>query len=349
MRRAVVVGAAVVVVAGGGAAFAFAGDGEEPQAKAPVRTGTATVERQDIVDTESVDGTLTYSGEREVRTGASGTVTAAPDEGDAIARGRTLLKVDGRPVTLMYGSTPMYRTLQEGVEGADVRQLEKNLAALGYGGDLTVDGEFTAVTADAVREWQDDRGLAETGAVTPAQVVFLPGAVRVKTVKAPEGARTGAGQPVLTVSGTRRQVHVDLDAGKQQLARRGAPVTVELPGGRTVKGRISEIGTVAEKSGDQQDQSTTIDVEITLDRNARTGNLDQAPVSVTMESERRRNVLSVPLEALLALREGGFGVEVVEGAAKRIAPVTTGVFGGGRVEVGGGGLREGMKVGVPAE
>ncbi|MEU6037505.1 peptidoglycan-binding protein [Actinomadura sp. NPDC047616] len=344
--KKIVAGAvAATVAAGGAAALALGGGDGSAQAQGAAALGTAQVTRGDLVDTEEVDGTLTFAGEETVRTGASGVVTAAPEEGRSIGRGRSLLRVDDRPVTLMYGNLPMYRTLSVGAEGADVRQLERNLDALGY--DVTVDEEFTSATAEAVRRWQDDRGLPETGRVDPSQVVFLPGAVRVKEVKAPKGARTSPGQPALTVTGTRRIVHVDLDAGKQDLAKKGARVTVELPGGHRAKGTVSHVGSVAGQSGTQQDPKTTVDVEITLDGNARTGGLDRAPVTVELESERRANVLSVPVEALLALREGGFGVEVVEGTARRIVPVRTGAFGGGRVEVTGAGLREGVKVGVP--
>lgn len=352
--KRIVVGAVVVVAAGGGAAVLALGGGDDGGASAQdgAALATAQVTRGDLVDTEKVDGTLTFDGEETVRTGASGVVTAAPAQGRKIRRGASLLRVDNRPVTLMYGDLPMYRTLSVGSEGADVEQLERNLDALGY--DVTVDKTFTSATADAVRRWQDDRGLPQTGRVDPAQVVFLPGAVRVKEVKAPKGARTAPGQPVLTVTSTRRIVHVDLEADKQDLATKGDRVTVELPGGRRVTGTVSSVGSVAERTGGQQtagqqDQKTTVDVEITLDEGARTGGLDQAPVTVELTSERRKNVLSVPVEALLALREGGFGVEVVDGAARRILPVETGAFGGGRVEVSGAGLREGMKVGVPAK
>ena len=241
----------------------------------------------------------------------------------------------------------MYRALGVGSEGADVEELERNLSKLGY--SVTVDREFTSATADAVREWQDDRGLAETGSVDASQVVFLPGAARVKEVKAEEGGRVALGQVALVVTGTRRVVRVDLDADKQDLAGVGERVSVELPGGGSVRGRISKVGSVAKKSGSDQDAKTSVDVEIGLDKGAKTGRLDEAPVSVEMESERRRDVLSVPVEALLGLKEGGFGVEVVEGASRRLVAVTTGTFGSGRVEVSGGGLREGMRVGVPAK
>ncbi|MFF5263647.1 peptidoglycan-binding protein [Actinomadura viridis] len=348
MRRVLAVGAAVTVVAGG-AAFALTADGGEAEAKGDeVELTTASIVKGDLVDTEKVDGTLTYDGEQSVWAAASGVVTWAPAEGASIGRGKPLVRVQGKPVTLMYGGTPIYRTLKQGVsDGADVRQLESNLKALGYGSDMTVDKEFTGATDAAVREWQDDRGLPETGAVDASQVVFLPHAVRVKEVKAPEGKRVAPGQPVLTVAGTRRVVHVDLDADKQEMAVKGAKVSVELPGGTVVPGRIAAVGAVAKTTGTDQNQKTTVDVTITLEK-AGEGRLDQAPVTVELESERREDVLAVPVEALLALREGGFGVEVVEGTARRIVPVTTGAFGGGRVEISGTGLAAGMKVGVPS-
>ncbi len=346
MRWVLVAGGVAVVVAGG-SAVAFARGGDQAEAGHEVKLTTAVVTRGDLVDTEKVDGKLTYGEPRDVWTGASGVVTWVPEQGATVKRGGTLLRVAGKPVTLMYGGSPMYRVLKVGDEGQDVRQLEKNLVALGYGG-LTVDKEFTGATEDAVEKWQDDRGLEVTGTVGEGEVVFQDGPVRVREVKAPEGRQVAKGQPVLEVAGTTRIVHVDLDADKQDIAKEGAKVSVELPGGAVVKGTVREVSGVAEKTGSGQDAKTTVGVDIALGK-AGTGRLDEAPVSVEMESERRKDVLSVPVEALLAPREGGFAVEVVEGAVRRLVAVRTGAFGGGRVEVSEGGLREGMKVGVPAK
>jgi len=69
---------------------------------------------------------------------------------------------------------------------------------------------------------------------------------------------------------------------------------------------------------------------------------------VRLVRARRVNVLSVPVEALLALREGGYGVEVVDGATTRTVPVETGLFATDRVEVASPDLHEGMHVVVPA-
>jgi peptidoglycan hydrolase-like protein with peptidoglycan-binding domain len=354
-RRGYFVTAGVLAVAvggGGTAAFVMNDQGEPTRPASTLPSATTAITRGDVVDTESVDGNLTYADERTISAGASGTVTWAPDEGATVTRGRPLLKVDGKPVTLMYGSLPLYRPLRQGVDdGRDVRQLERNLKALGYGDDMTVDDSFTAATAQAVKDWQDDVGLPETGAVDASQVVFESGAVRISDVKTAVAARVGPAQPALTVTGTERVVHVDLDATKQNIAKKGAAVTVELPDGNQVRGRITKVGTVAQASNsdnqDPNDDSYTIDVDIRVSGKG-IGRLDEAPVTVEMQSARSKNVLSVPIEALLALREGGFGVEVVENGTSRIVPVELGTYGGGRVEVTGAGLREGMKVGVAA-
>ncbi|MGW2199100.1 CBS domain-containing protein [Streptosporangium sp. NPDC001682] len=152
----VAAGAVIAVLADGGAGVAT-----------PVRAqvaDTAVITRQDLLDTKTVTGALTYSGQRRLTTGAAGTVTSVPAEGSVVRRGRSLLKVDRRPVTLMYGTLPLYRPLRRGVsDGPDVRQLERNLRALGYGKDLTVDDHFSYATYLAVREWQQDPYKATAG------------------------------------------------------------------------------------------------------------------------------------------------------------------------------------------
>jgi multidrug efflux pump subunit AcrA (membrane-fusion protein) len=148
------------------------------------------------------------------------------------------------------------------------------------------------------------------------------------------------------VTGTQAIVHLDLEAAHQNLVTLQQEVTVTLPGGSTVEGTVTSVGTVAQTG---QDGTATIGVDIAVSIEEE-GRIDQLPVTVALVSERATNVLSVPIEALLGLREGGFGVEVVaDDGTTRIVQVKTGVYGGGRVEVTGAGLAEGMKVGVPAK
>jgi len=354
--------ATVVVSAAAGAGgwwlVADAGAGATPVAAAsPGPPATAAVTRQNLVETELVDGTLGYGDQHDVLSGQSGVITWLPAEGAAVNRGQALYRVDNLPVPLIYGSLPLYRPLRTGDEGADVTELEQNLAALGYAG-FTADDSYTDETADAVRAWQADLGLAETGTVQPGQLVVGPGPARVAALKTAAGAPIGPGRSVLAYTGTARQVTVQLDVTDQRLARPGGKVTVVLPDGPRLAGSVSSVGTVAHAVPTSQGGGTTgssgstsndatIEVTVTLADPKRAGSFDQAPVQVEFVSAQRTGVLTVPVAALLALREGGYGVQLVAGDGGRIVAVKVGMFASGRVEVTAAGLAAGQLVGVP--
>ncbi|MEV5709881.1 peptidoglycan-binding protein [Actinoallomurus sp. NPDC052274] len=337
-----VAGVALVGVAGLAAA-GLGGGGGTPTGRGSLPPGTARIERTTLVETQKVDGTLGY-GTMHTLAGAGGhgvlTWLAAP--GSVVSRGRSAYRVDDHPVPLLYGSLPLYRTLADGTKGRDVLQFERNLQALGYTG-FTVDKTYTAATAAAVKRWQKDLGLDQTGKVAPGSILIAPGALRVAERKAQIGDR--AAGPVLTYTGTTRQVDVALDVRYQRLAKKGATVSIELSGGGTTKGRITKVGKVA--TAGHGDDPTTVAVTVTVDDQGSLGSFDKAPVAVYLTSERHANVLAVPIEALLAQSDGGYGVQVVEGGRVRTVPVETGAFTQGKVEISGSGLSEGMSVGVP--
>jgi hypothetical protein len=347
VRRAVAAaaGAAVLVA---GAVVVAGGDDAPPVRAASNATATATVERRDLVDRESVDGTLGYAAAAPLPAGASGTITALPEAGAVIRRGRSLYSVDGEPAAwLLYGALPAWRDFAPGMsDGEDVRQLERNLRALGDDpdGDMTVDDEWTWATTAAVRRFQDERGLTEDGTLARGEVVFRPGRARVGEVKAALGQAVAPGAEIASLSTTRREVTVDLDATRQSLAHEGDAVTVGLPNGRTVRGRIADVGKVAQQPAGE-DAEPTIEVLVELrGRAARGSGYDQAPVDVGFASERRKDALVVPVTALLARAGGGYAVEVVEGGRRRLLDVEPGLYAEDFVEVAGEGLREGMKV-----
>jgi hypothetical protein len=153
--------------------------------------------------------------------------------------------------------------------------------------------------------------------------------------KAPLGDQVAPGKPLAEVSSEERVVTVDIDASRQRLAHGRDRVTVDLPSGRTVHGRISDVGKVAVKSED----GSTITVTITLPGKA--GNLDQAPVDVGFAVERRKVTLAVPVKALLARQGGGYAVEVV---GRGLVAVEPGPYADDLVEVRGDGLHEGDRV-----
>ncbi|MGN9847402.1 peptidoglycan-binding protein [Nonomuraea sp. H19] len=310
---------------------------------------TAKVTRQTLVDTQSKAGTLGHGPATVLSSKLAGTLTRMPPVGATIRRGKDVYRVDDTPVTLLYGSLPAYRALSPGVEGADVEQFERNLRALGYEG-FTVDKTYSSQTASAVRDWEEDLGLPQTGTVELGRVVYAAGPVRVDAHEAAVGDALQPGTAVLSVTGTSRVVTVELEVSEQRLASKNAAVGVELPNGKSVKGKITKTQVVIDTggggAGESEDPETKIEVTIAI--SGAKASFDQASVDVAFTASSRKNVLTVPVAALLALAEGGYGVQAVDGAATRIVPVSTGLFSGGRVEVSGQGLREGMTVGMPS-
>jgi peptidoglycan hydrolase-like protein with peptidoglycan-binding domain len=352
-RRLSVAAAAGVVLCG--AAWwtsARAGGQGGDQDRGEVATTTAAVTRRDLRATEAVDGTLGYGETRLLANQRQGTVTALPEEGSVVTRGRSLYRVDGKPVPLLYGRLPAWRALSVGVDdGPDVRQLEQSLVALGYDPDraVTVDSHFTWATRAAVRRWQEALGLEETGSVQPGDAVWQPGPVRVASRKAAVGDSARPGSPVLEVTDTTRRVTIDLDASRQPYVHAGDRVDLELPGGRTTTGRVASVGKVATvPAGDGTGEGDpTVELVVSLDHPKATGRLDQAPVDASITTEVRKGVLAVPVSALLALAEGGYAVEVERDGHRQLVGVETGLFADGQVEVEGQGLRAGDRVVVP--
>ncbi|MEU4336540.1 peptidoglycan-binding protein [Micromonospora lupini] len=351
LRAAVAVGIVLLVAAVGVvAAVGFGGAaGDATQASGPA--ATAPIIRQTLADAQTADGELGYGTTRTATAKLSGTITGLPATGSTVRRGKALYLVDNEKVVLLYGGLPAYRTLAPGIDGPDVTQFERNLKALGYTG-FTVDDEYTADTADAVRDWQEDLGLPETGRIEQGRVVYADGEVRVESHQADVGAAAQPGQAVLTYTGTSRLVTVDLDMDDQRLAKRNAKVTVKLPDGRAVAGTISTAETVIQAgasgaNGQSGEAETKIEVTVAVTDPKALAGFDQASATVTFTASERRDVLTVPVAALLALAEGGYGVEVVDGDGSRIVAVTTGLFADGRVEVSGSEIAEGMTVAMP--
>jgi hypothetical protein len=474
------------------------------QAKA---SGAATVQRRDLVSTDTESGTLGYAHPQTVYNRVGGTITWLPSVGHEVKPGGTLYRVDNSPVILFDGTTPAYRTLSSGVtNGPDVQELNGNLVALGFdpSHEITVDDTWQTGTTDAVNRWQAALGQTQTGTVTLGQVVFLPGPQLVTTVEtvlgstgasaassasgssssgssgsgssgagtgavyigsgshaefvslssttrkpatappgpngptgpgknspntsaaqlraliallkaevaelksksassgpgassassggggsggsgsggsssgsgsagggsgasagsAAGGSSTGASSgsasatPILQTTSVQEVVTVNLDATKQTEAVVGEPVSVQLPNGNTVNGKITQVSPVAQSSssssgsgssgsgGGSSSSSTpsaTIPVTITLTGNSHVSGLDQAAVSVNFAQQKARNVLSVPVTALIATQGGGYAVQEAT-SPHTLVPVTPGLFAAGYVQISGSGVYPGLQV-----
>jgi peptidoglycan hydrolase-like protein with peptidoglycan-binding domain len=371
-RWTVAVAAGVLAVTGG--AWAWHVRGTVAPGDDEVAVKTVEVVRTDLSASHTLRGNLGFGAAQPVKGAGAGVVTWLPAPGTLISRGDVLLRVDDAPVVLFLGGVPMYRPLHEpNTVGRDVAVVAQNLQALGYtigsqpkagtvvaqsgvhaGGAasqgpgaatsgppvrVTVrdgDGVYTAALIAAVKSWQRARGMPADGRLDVGDLVVLPAPVRVDTVTGQPGdAATG---PLLSVTPTAKVVTAQAgltDAGGMTA---GDAVTVRLPDGTVVPGKVVTVGRSAMTEGDQQPRLV---VTVSLDDPAAADRLDAAEVRVEVGGQTRRGVLAVPVGALVALSEGGYALQFPDG---RLLPVTTGLFAKGMVEVTGAGLAAGATV-----
>ncbi|MCP3857276.1 MAG: hypothetical protein GY698_21515 [Actinomycetia bacterium] len=178
---------------------------------AQVTLRAVEAEQRDLIEYTNIDGTLQYANVTTVGAGTDGLITDLVNEGQTLARGDTAYEVNATPVVVFYGEVPFYRTMVDGVSGDDVLLLEENLASLGYhategddGDDVdtgfTVDGTFDTETSEAVKRWQEDLGVAETGTVSPGDVIMVPGPSEASGVMVDIGSRVQTGSTIMTLN-----------------------------------------------------------------------------------------------------------------------------------------------------
>jgi hypothetical protein len=355
----VVVVVLVTTAAAGGLLAMSSAEPATPASTEPL-VNTVPVERGPLSDMISVYGTLTFRARADgspytVVNQARGIYTELPKAGDTVACGHVLYRVDERPVPLLCGAVPAFRSLHRGVVGNDVRQLNRNLHTLGDDAGLEINPEetaFTDRTEKALEVLQHRTGLDVTGTLEISDAVFLPESVRVGKVTAVLGGSAQPGALILDATSDTPEVLVGLDPSQRGAVEAGDHAQVTLPGNTVVTARVDRLGNVVSASAGQDGSAlaASIPVYITLDDPDAVRGFDAAPVRVDITTNGVADVLSVPVTALVGRSGGGFAVEVVRSdGGRELVAVKLGLFdaAGGRVEVGGE-LAEGDQVVVPS-
>ncbi|SDZ06308.1 TolC family protein [Herbiconiux ginsengi] len=130
----------------------LAADAQAPVA-GPV---TAPIEERVIQNVITTRADVTYADAVDVKVDTAGLAGPAvvtghvPEVGATLVAGSVALEVAGRPLVVLPGDLPVYRTLHAGLSGPDVAQLKAALVGLGLDvGDAASD-LFDAATAAAV-------------------------------------------------------------------------------------------------------------------------------------------------------------------------------------------------------
>jgi membrane fusion protein, multidrug efflux system len=118
-----------------------------------------------------------------------------------------------------------------------------------------------------------------------------------------------------------------------------------------VAGKVQAIGEDGPQAGPQADGGGSpggpIPLTVTVADQKALKALERGAVTVRHTLQEKKGVLTVPVPALLALAEGGYGLEVVDSVGTHILAVQVGMFADGRVEVSGNGIDAGITIRMP--
>ena len=356
-RTAITAGLAglVIGVAGGVAGSKAFGDDSSPLTPTGSRTTTEVADKRTTLQvTEETTGELASSVTKVITTSASGTVTAAAVVGATVDRGGVIARVDDQPVVWLLGSQPAWREIAPGATaGADVRQLEENLVALGFDpAGLSVDTTYDSDTEAAITAWEDALGIAAPDGIVPiGEVVFGDVSMQITDstaagTRVSPGDSLGSGRPV-TNDDLKVTFTVTEEADRYQVGKSVQVSTADA----AVSAKITSFERVA--SGGQGAGGGTASFTVTAAPQATADGTVLAPGPVTVEipTEVAADALVVPSRALVAVLEGGQAVQLAD--STRLVPVEIGVFSDGWVQVTGsavddGTLKEGVNVVVPS-
>jgi len=136
---------------------------------------TVAIQKGDLEKKEEYNGTLRQTDKKVLNSPTNGVVTFLPKEGTIISFGEILFIIDNKPVILLEGSTPFYRTLDLNSDpGVDIKQVEEALVYLGYAESSFVpDNIFDAETSQMLNKLYIDYEIETKSEITPSEQVLI--------------------------------------------------------------------------------------------------------------------------------------------------------------------------------
>lgn len=249
-------------------------------------------------------------------TGAAGLVTdVMVSKGDSLPNGAPVYAVNNATIRLMLAPSPLYRPLDAGLQGQDVKHLEEYLQDL----DL-FEGEpntsFDDATAAAVSSYQGEVGMLPTGVFEPSMVVWAREPMLVAEVSiSPGQPAPGLGETVMLAP----PEIVSATLTNLALGVTNEPEPIEI----SIQGEV--IGTVATPPQAPLDLARDLLIASGVDLSA----IPEEGVSVTTRLTHPRSVLSVPASAVMVDDEGtSTCVWTTSAPAEGYVPVPVEITGG---------------------
>lgn len=269
-------------------------------------------------------------------------VLAVPSASDMVDEGVVVAVVSGRPVIAIQGPFPLYRDLERGVEGPDVRMVQQALERLGLF-DSEVDGVFGRETEVAVDELYELLGYQVPEPANPGfgaraprlrlaarevlVVASLPAVVI--SVGATPGDRVDDGAAIAVIAQGDPIISLVVRGPRSGAMSPGLPVRLFIDAaGVEGNGSIAAIG-------DQQaDFAEGLSREVFVEMPGLSAvHVGMGVRAVLATQETEEEVFAVPVGAVFSDDAGGTSVVAVIGTEQVSIPVTLGRVIGGFVEL----------------
>ena len=251
------------------------------------------------------------------------------------------------------------REMEEGegsvVDGAEALAIENAQKAYddalkSYNEGVDQESELTK----AKEELDELKLSAKSETFSPTNAYASKTAIIVGSYISDVGSAVTLNSPLYNISSVGIEVVFQVDATDQETVSLGDSVEIELP----TDERVPTVITFIDQVVTQTQAGEFIEVTLEVLNPEEIEAYDQAPVKVFVTTEISENVLYVPVNALLALAEGGYALEIYDreldgatfegesGVDTSYVAVEIGVFTDGFVEVKGN-ISEGQTVVVP--
>ncbi len=136
---------------------------------------TVKISKGDLAKKEEYNGTLSQVDKSVLNSSITGVITYLPEEGTTINYGQVLYAVDNKPVILLEGSIPFYRTLDlTSDDGPDIKQVEEALISLGYAEEgFVADEKFDELTSSMLNKLYIEYKIETKSEITPSEQVII--------------------------------------------------------------------------------------------------------------------------------------------------------------------------------
>ena len=173
-RKNIIIG--IIIITVGAASFYFGSQNTASSStQKTLELTTIKISKGDLAKKEEYNGTLSQVDKAVLNSSITGVITYLPEEGTVINYGQVLYAVDNKPVILLEGSTPFYRTLDlTSDEGPDIKQVEEALISLGYAEEgFIADEKFDETTSSMLNRLYIDYKIETKSEITPSEQVAI--------------------------------------------------------------------------------------------------------------------------------------------------------------------------------